>query len=269
MPDHQERTERWEVLRDLENWLEKPMLVLSAAWLLLFILELTSGLSPALQTIGTGIWVVFVLDFALRLALAPERWTYVRNNVLTVVSLVVPAFRMLRALRAARLLGAARAVRGVRLLKVIGALNRGMRSLGRTFSRRGVGYAIALTLVVVLAGAAGMVNFERDAPGSPIQSYWEAVWWTSMVMTTMGTDYFPRTVEGRVLCLLLAVYAFAVFGYVTATLATFFIDRDAAGPGAEVHAELRAIRGELERLGDRIATGERGSSGSGILPRDG
>jgi len=39
-----------------------------------------------------------------------------------------------------------------------------------------------------------------------------------MVMTTMGSDYFPRTTQGRVLC-----FAHAVFGYVTATLATFFV----------------------------------------------
>ncbi len=40
-----------------------------------------------------------------------------------------------------------------------------------------------------------------------------------MIMTTMGS--WPQTPEGRVLCLLLAVYAFAVFGYVTAMLAAF------------------------------------------------
>ncbi len=43
----------------------------------------------------------------------------------------------------------------------------------------------------------------------------------------MGSDYWPRTPEGRILCLLLALYAFAVFGYVTATLASYFIGRDA------------------------------------------
>jgi len=35
-------------------------------------------------------------------------------------------------------------------------------------------------------------------------------------------------------CFLLALYAFAVFGYVTATLATFFIDRDADSEEAKV-----------------------------------
>jgi voltage-gated potassium channel len=41
-----------------------------------------------------------------------------------------------------------------------------------------------------------------------------------------GLDYWPRTREGRFLCLLLAVYAFAVIGYVTAAIAAYFVDRD-------------------------------------------
>ena len=49
-----------------------------------------------------------------------------------------------------------------------------------------------------------------------------------MTMTTMGSDYFPRTLEGRVLGWLLALYAFTVFGYITATIASLFIARDAA-----------------------------------------
>jgi voltage-gated potassium channel len=47
-----------------------------------------------------------------------------------------------------------------------------------------------------------------------------------MLLTTMGSDYWPRTAEGRLLCLLLAVYAFAVFGYVTAAIAAYFVGRD-------------------------------------------
>jgi len=47
-----------------------------------------------------------------------------------------------------------------------------------------------------------------------------------MIMTTMGSQYWPQTPEGRMLCLFLALYAFAVFGYVTAAIATFFIGLD-------------------------------------------
>jgi voltage-gated potassium channel len=85
-----------------------------------------------------------------------------------------------------------------------------------------------------------------------------------MMLTTMGSEYWPRTVEGRALALLLALYAFTVFGYVTATLATFFIEQDRTRESplparrlAQLHEEVAALRAELKRL-------RAGDVGSGI-----
>ena len=73
---------------------------------------------------------------------------------------------------------------------------------------------VALTVVVTLAGAAGMYTFENENPdGRGLSNYGAALWWTAMIMTTMGSEYWPQTAEGRVLCFLLSLYAFAVFGY--------------------------------------------------------
>lgn len=55
-----------------------------------------------------------------------------------------------------------------------------------------------------------------------------------MILVTMGSESWPRTPEGRLLCLLLALYGYSVFGYITATLASFFVAADgAARKGAE------------------------------------
>ena len=243
--------ERGELLHQLEEWLETPMLVLGFAWLALLVLELTRGLNAALETAVTVIWIVFILDFALRFTLAPRKVDYLQANWLTVISLLLPALRVFRIVRVFRVLRAARAARGLRLVKIIGSLNRGMRALGRTMGRRGFGYVAALTLLVTLAGAAGMYYFER---GYGIDDYGTALWWTAMVMTTMGSDYWPQTAEGRVLCLVLALYAFAVFGYVTATIASFFLGRDAENPEGEVAgaASVEALRTEIAALREEI-----------------
>ncbi len=47
-----------------------------------------------------------------------------------------------------------------------------------------------------------------------------------MILVTMGSDWWPRSAEGRLLCLLLATYGFTMFGYVTATLGSYFIAAD-------------------------------------------
>lgn len=252
--------ERDAVLLELEQWLEGPMQVLGFVWLALMVVDFVSGLPGWLSAIEAVIWVIFIVDFAIRLWLAPDKLRYLRRNVLTALSLLVPALRVFRIFRAVRALRAARALRGAargsRVVRVVGSLNRAMRALGRSFARRGFGYVIALTVIVLLAGAAGMLAFERDVPGSAINNYGSALWWTAMVMTTMGSDYFPHSPEGRLLCVLLAVFAFAVFGYVTATLATFFVGRDADNADGEVAGarSLEALRQEIESLRSEVGS---------------
>ncbi|MFL9458251.1 ion transporter [Tolypothrix bouteillei VB521301_2] len=250
--------ERNEVLQQLEDWLETPMLVLGFTWLALFVIELIWELNPLLETVNTTIWIIFILDFLFKLALAPCKLPYIKSNWLTAVSLLLPALRTFRIVRVVKALRTARAVRGLRLLRVMTRTNRGMRTLGASISRRGFGYVVALTVIVTLVGAAGMYAFENDvANGSGLNNYGNALWWTAMLMTTMGSEYWPKTSEGRVLCFFLALYAFAVFGYVTATLATFFIGRDADDDKAELagaksiealHAEMAALRKEIQEL---------------------
>jgi voltage-gated potassium channel len=256
-PKYAIEQEQNEILQQLEDWLEIPMLLLSFVWLALFVIEVIWGLSPFLDALGITIWILFILDFGVTFLLAPRKLPYLKRNWITALALILPAMRLLRVVRIVRALQTARAVRGLRLLKVMTRTNRGMRALAASVKRRGFGYVVGLTTIVTLVGAAGMYAFESGFPEAGLTDYGEALWWTAMVMTTIGSDYFPRTPEGRVLCFLLALYASAVFGYVTATLAIFFIGRDAENPEAEVvgprevaalHTEIAALRAELQAL---------------------
>jgi voltage-gated potassium channel len=256
------KRERYELLERLEGWLETPMLVLAFVWLALLVVELIRGESLLFYFLGTIIWVVFILDFAVKLVLAPDKGVYFKGNWLTAISLLLPALRIFRVFRAFRLLRLARMGRGLRLVRVVSSLNRGMKALGASLSRRGFGYVVALTVLVTFAGAAGMYAFESKAPGGPT-SYGESLWWTSMIMTTMGSQYWPQTAEGRVLCVFLALYAFGIFGYVTATLATFFVGRDADSSDAELAGakQLAVLRDEVNALRDEIRALSRQSPG--------
>ena len=243
---------RWRLLRDLDEWLTWPMVFLSLAWLAIVVFELVSGTTALLETVGTAIWIAFILEFALRFTLAPDKSVFLKSNWLTVVALVVPALRLFRALSFLR---AARALRGFRLVRIVGTANRSMNALKATLARRGFGYVVGLTLLVIALGAAGMLNFEnaRDVEGGFVD-YWHALWWTGMLVATIGSDFWPLTTEGRLLAMLLALYGLAVFGYIAATFASYFIGRDAersdtalAG-GRDIEqllSEVRALRLEL------------------------
>jgi voltage-gated potassium channel len=217
--------ERWVLLNNVIRTLEPVMAVLGITWTVLLVIDFTRGLTPALTIASRAIWIIFAVDFVAELFVAPHRLRYLKRHWLVAISLVLPAIRVARL---ARLFRFARATKGVRLVRTIGSFNRGMSALRTTMRRRGTGYVAALTILTTIAGAAAMYAFENSvADPSGIHDFGTALWWTAMIMTTMGSAYWPQTFEGRVLCVLLAVYSFTMFGYVTATLSTFFIDRDA------------------------------------------
>lgn len=256
--------ERRHVLEQLDDWLRVPMLALSLAWLLIVLWELARGTSALLETLGTAIWGVFIVEFLLRFALAPEKGIFLRRNWLTVISLLVPAFRLFRGLR---LLRAARALRGARLIRIVGTANRSMNALRATLRRRGFVYVVGLTALVVALGAAGMLNFEgADEVADGFTSYWDALWWTAMLVSTIGSAFWPITPEGRVLCFLLSLYGLAVFGYITASFASFFIGRDAdsatgdlagAKELAALAADISALRRDLALKAAQVGTEEK------------
>ena len=233
--------ERQSLLEQIDAAIDGPMFLLSAAWIGLLVVEFVGdGLPPSLDVAVWVIWGIFVLDVLLEFTVAPIKSQYLRTHWLSVLSLVLPAFRILRIASAFRVLRAARVVRGVGMLRLLAGINRGLASLRATAARRGVGYLVAATALVMVVGSAGMAFFEsptslaaqgvRDPGPSAIRDYGEAFWWTAYAMTT-GAPSAPVTGEGKVLGWLLSLFGLAVFGYLTATLASHFIARDrAAGP---------------------------------------
>jgi voltage-gated potassium channel len=237
--------ERNQILNQLENWLETPMVILGFIWLALLIVDLINGLSPFLKVLNNCIWVVFIIDFFIKFFISPKKFIYIKNNLLVVISLFLPALRILAIFRSLRIISMLAGSGGLRIIQIITAINRGMKSLTASMNRRGFGYVLALTVIVLFAGAAGMYAFENKVPAvNGLKNYGTSLWWTAMLMTTIGSEYWPKTPEGRILCLIISLYSIAVLGYITAALATFFVERDACDeeadiPGAKSIEEIR------------------------------
>jgi voltage-gated potassium channel len=226
--------ERWRLLRDIDRVTERPLITLSIVWIALLVVELTSGaLPPPLEASTWLIWGLFVADFALGVLIAPDRAAYLRSHWLTALSLVLPAFRVLRLASAFRFLRAGRAARSVGLLRIATSLNRGMNAVAGALGHRGIGFLLALTGLVIPVGAAGMSSFESASPSSaggssPFADFGDSLWWTAMTLAH-GPSAQPLTGEGRLLAFGLSVYGLAVFGYLTAVLASHFVGRDRLG----------------------------------------
>jgi voltage-gated potassium channel len=244
----------------LDEKLELPMLILSFVWLCILITELVFGSNPVLSGFGTSIWFGFILYFMMRLMTVANRMVFLKKNWFFILAILVSVLRFFPFLQPLVLVRALTATFGMQVIWIFASADLGMRSLRRALGRRGAGYALALTLVVIFAGAAGMVHFEGvlDDPQS-IHTYPRALWWTAMQMTNISTAYSIKTTGGRFLCLGISVYAAGMFGYLTALFATFLIDREAKDPKPE-NAHLKSIQDihvemiQMRRLIEDIAT---------------
>jgi len=241
--------ERKKLLTSIEKILEGPMIFLGFVWLGLLIIELIWGLNKTLEYSSLTIWIIFIFDFLIKIILAPVKIDFLKKNWLTTISLIIPALRVFRVFRFVRLL---RGLRGIRLVRIVSSFNRSMRSLGATMKRRAFGYVFTITLIVTFAGAAGMYALEN--PNAGFDSYGMALWWTAMRVITAGNEYNPHTPEGRGLAFLIAVFGYSIFGYVTATFATFFIGRDAEEKDAPVAGakDIQELKTEIIALSKSI-----------------
>lgn len=254
-PDPEEERERWTLLREINELTETPLIVLSLIWVGLLILELARGLTGFLPTLVLVIWGIFILDFVIEFVIAPRKLAYLRSSWLTAVALVIPAFRVLRIFPALRMLRAVRFIRSTNLVRMLTSTNRGLRAMRFALGRRGFGYVVLATIMILFIGAGGILQFE--SPGAlqragyddptGIQHYGDAVWWTAMVITTFGSDYWPQTAEGRALTVILSIYSVAVFGYITATIASMFISSDAQAREKEGRSRRRPWSPALRR----------------------
>ncbi len=219
------RAERFELLAHLQATLEPAMVVLGLVFLGLLLLDYAvidlgdrgqAWLDRALQVI----WAIFLLDFGLRFVVAPAKMRFLRENWLGALSLALPFLRPLRFLRAARTL------RSLSLVRLVGGINRGMRVLRRVTRGRQFAYVGGLTLLVTVTGAVGGLYFDRDAEGATIESFGDALWWAAALVTTVNSEKYAVSPEARVLAILIRIFAVSVFGFVTASIASYLIGRD-------------------------------------------
>ncbi len=246
--------ERFELLVHLSTMLEPVMVGLGIVFLGLLLMEFAG--TPLvlfgenrMADVMQAIWVIFLGDFLLRLFIAPDKIMFLRSNVLGALSLALPFLRPLRAFRAAR------ALRGFSLVRLLGGINRGMRALRRITRGSLMLYVGALTVAVVFAGAVGVMHFDRGYPESPVSSFEDALWWSATLVTTMNSELHVVSGEARVIALLQRLYALSVFGYITASIASYLIGvdaseerrRDAASQG-ELLEEIRRLHGEIAEI---------------------
>jgi voltage-gated potassium channel len=215
-----------------------PLLILAVAWLPVLIWPLiahpSAGAADALNAVDYLVWAAFVVEYAVKLYLAPKRGQFVRTHLVDLAVIVVP---FLRPLRAARLI---RVVRSGTTLVVA------WRRVRRILTHRGLHFVLLSVAGLLFVGSAIEYAVEVHVKGSNIHSFGDSLWWGVVTLTTVGYgDRFPVTAAGRGVAVVLMLAGIGLVGVLTATVASYFVEESKSDQMAQVEARLERIEALL------------------------
>ncbi len=218
------RRERLSVI--LEERLDIPMAVLAVLWAGVVTYELVVP-DPVdwLVLSGNVIWVVFIIEFLAKLVISGRPARFLRRRWPSIFFLALPFLRVFRIVRAVRVL---------RVLPAARVVGSSYRTIGtaRTLLGGRIAFLMVTSGVVVFSGAQLLYLVEGQGAGRE-GSFGDALWWASNAAISGGTVFEPETGLGRLIAVVLSVYAIVVFASVAAAFGAFFIESRAEMAAAE------------------------------------
>lgn len=231
-------SKRWS---HLTEW---PLVVASVLFLIAYAWQVIGNLTGPANTFAEGViwvtWAIFVVDYIVRLTLAERghRWRWFYTHLFDFLVVVLPILRPLRVLRL------------VTLLSVL------ERTAGNAIRGRIVLYVTAASTLLVFIASLAVLDAERQAPDATILTFGDALWWAFVTITTVGYgDFAPLTFEGRLIAVGLMLGGIALLGVVTATIASWIVEKvakqDAATQSVTV-AHVRVLEAKVDELRELI-----------------
>lgn len=223
------RQDRWTRRTDV------PLLVTAAIFVVAYAWDVIGNLHGVADDIAQWViwvtWGLFVVDYLVKLVLAPRRLRWFFYHILDFLLVALPFLRPLRLMRVAMVWTSVHRVGG------------------RTLRGRLAVYVIGSALLLVFVASLAVLEAERDAPGSNIKNFGEAIWWAFVTITGVGYgDYEPVTAEGRIVAVGLMIAGVALIGVIAATLATWLI----AAVQNQEEQEAAATRVQVSELAESI-----------------
>jgi voltage-gated potassium channel len=209
------------------------LMVASFVYLAAYSWRVVGELTGTAHLIATAVilatWAVFIVDYVVRLWLARNRLAWFRSHLGTLAIALIPVFRLVLLLQALTRVPGMRPSAGTRLRTQI------------------MVYGVGAGILLIYVSSLGVLEAERRAPDGNIETFFEAVWWACVTITTTGYgDFYPVTATGRLIGVGVMFSGIALAGIITAALASWILER-AASRGSNDDAEP-ATRGQVRQL---------------------
>ena len=189
-----------------------PIIAISFAYISVYVLPiycypLSSNLAAACHVTEYSIWSLFIIDYVAQLLLARDKKNFLKHEWLTLLFVVFPFFRPIRAVRGILFIRQAR-VKKKTLVKSLPAI-----------------LASITILLIIIAGAA-VLNAERFALHATITSPSDALWWSVTALTTSGSgNLAPVTNEGRLIAAFLLFFGLGLLTSMTGYAASWVLSQ--------------------------------------------
>ena len=196
------------------------------------------------------IWLVFAVELAFILIVAPRKAAALSAHWLDAVIVVVTAPAFGAFLSSLRLLRLGRLLRLMRLGAILTRLLQRERALTSGTAFR---FAALLTLlVIVIAGAAQSLADNHD-----FKTTWKGIWWAVETVTTVGYGDFPTTVEGQIVAMLVMLFGIGFLSVLTAAIASRFVKTERGDETEAILAGLARLEAEVAELKQHVVPSER------------
>lgn len=223
-----------------------PLLILALVFLFDYAMpiinpDLEPGFLLFLGITNAVIWLVFAVDLVGRFILAEHKKPFIKRNIIMIISVVFPFFRLLR---------------------LISVLTMAMSRYGGSTRNKFGFYVLGGSLLLWFITGLAVTQAERGMEGSNISDVGDGWWWSLITLATVGYgDRFPVTSEGRFIGAVIVITGIALLGTISAFLASFLMDpsgkrdseilKDAENANATISdllSEVKALRAEVREL---------------------
>ncbi len=182
---------------------------------------------PEFMNIQFWICILFLADFFLELILAPKKWYYIWTHLLFLL-VSIPYLSIIEALgltfppRVGYLLRFVPLVRGGYAMAVVVGWF--------TYNKAASLFITYLTTLMASIYFSSLVFFVFEKSINPlVQTYYDALWWAFMDVTTVGSNIIAVTTVGRVLSVLLAALGMMMFPIFTVYVTSIIKKRNNEG----------------------------------------
>lgn len=182
------------------------------------ILNLTSNSLYIMNIIDNVIWIIFCIDYFIKLAFSESKKRFIFNNKMDLIS-IIPFNSLFKALRILKITRLIKLSKFTRILKVTIFLGKFKVKIDRFMRTNNFNYALYITIIIVFTGAVTISIVEGMSLG-------DGLWWSFVTSTTVGYgDISPSTTVGRIVAAILMLVGIGFIGMLTGTIATFFLKR--------------------------------------------